>query len=315
MNYWLTSHRPPYRDEPADRIEPGVWLREGREAAGAELAEHDLVFIYQPMSGRILLEKQADGSTRRRHCRKGRMGIIAVGRVDANIAPRGDPAPERYADGSKIWWRWRAPVTLLNRSGFVHRAAINPILEYPDNYNLRRLSLKKLTDSQFNQLLSLYRDSVPNEQRDAGSARHGYGESQAHLDLKQYVAANPSVVLGEPDVQLVQVERPFPTGDRADIVLRDRAGTIIGLEIEIDVLPSDLTGALQAIKYRRMLEMAAGVRHGDSRAILVAHTIAAEVRALCANYEVECFEVPITDVTRWRASVVGKPNLTATAST
>ncbi len=177
---------------------------------------------------------------------------------------------KRYTDGTETWWRWHAPLTLLNRSGFIGRGALLPVIDYAPNYNLRGLGeyhsgLKKLTQTQFEELLRLYRASVPFEERDARSAPRGYGESQAHLDLKEYVAANPSAVLGEPGVQLVRVERPFPTGDRADIVLQDRFGAVIGLEIEITVSSGDLTGALQAIKYRRMLEMVTGARPAMSR--------------------------------------------------
>ena len=109
-------------------------------------------------------------------------------------------------------------------------------------------------------------------------------------------------MLNESDVQLVAVERPFPTGDRADVVLRDWIGRIIGLEVEITVPSGDLTGALQAIKYRRMLEMATGIRHNDGRAVLVAYEIAADVQRLCSDYEVECFEVSRAAVAAWRQS-------------
>jgi RecB family endonuclease NucS len=308
MNYWLTTHWPPYEDEPADSVAAGVWLAEGRQSAGASMGQGDLVFIYQPRTGRTLIETQADGSTRNRACQVGREGIVALGRVEAPISAQADAVPERYTDGTETWWRWYAPIKLLNRSGFVSRAVFLPILGYSTNYNLRGLGeahsgLKKLDQRQFEELVRMYRSTVPVESRDARSGHQGgTGESQPHLDLKEYVAAHPSVVLNEPDVRLLDVERAFPTGDRADVVLQDRIGRIIGLEVEIIVPSGDLTGALQAIKYRRMLEMATGIRHGDGRAVLVAYEIAADVQRLCRDYEVECFEVSRAAVAAWRQS-------------
>lgn len=307
MNYWLTTHWPPHVDEAADGVAAGVWLPEGREAAGAAMAKGDLVLIYHAKGGPAVVVTEADGSVRMRRCHTGREGIVAIGEVVSRIEKLEGSVPERYDDGSEIWWRWHAPLNLLSRSGFVSRTQLLPVLNYSSNYNLhgfgdQHSGLKRLTPDEFERLRAFYRASVPVENKDAGSAAHGGGESQPHLDLKEYVAANPSVVLNEPNVDLVAVERPFPTGDRADIVLRDQLGRIIGLEIEITVPTNDLTGALQAIKYRRMLEMATGAKHGDSRAILVAYQIADDVARLCASYEVECFEVNEQVVAAWRNS-------------
>lgn len=310
MNYWLTTHWPPYVDEPADGVASGLWLPDGRESAGTATAKGDLVFIYQPRSGRTLVETQADGSKRNRVCRQGREGIVALGEVEAQFTALADSTPDQYADGTSVWWRWYAPLTLLNRSGFVGRAELLPVIDYSANYNLRGLGeqhsgLKKLDVSQFEQLLALFRSAVPLENRDNHSGQHGgVGETQPHLDLKEYVAAHPSIAMQEAGMTLIAVERPFPTGDRADIVLQDRFGRIVGLEIEITVPAGDLTGALQAIKYRRMLEMVTGVRHGDGRAVLIAYDIAADVRSLCEQYDVECFEVSRSTVAAWRDLVM-----------
>jgi RecB family endonuclease NucS len=200
---------------------------------------------------------------------------------------------------------------LLSTSGFVPRSAMLDALGYKSTYNFRGFGdlhsgLKKLTEDQFKTLRDHFTSSVEIRSLDSkspvpGHPTEGGGESQAHLSLKEYVAANPSIVLGEPLVETVAVERAFPTGDRADIVMRDQFGRIIGLEIELDIPNGDITGPLQAIKYRRMLEMVSGIRHGEGRAILVAHAIPEDVRNLCDRYEVECFVVKRTDVLAWVA--------------
>lgn len=311
MNYWLTTHWPPYEDEPADSVAAGVWVPEGRQAAGADFAQDDFVFIYHPRSGRTLIEPLANGTTRHRRCQTGREGIVAVAKAMDSIRALTDSTPEHYTDGTETWWRWHAPLKLLSTSGFVPRRAVLDALGYKSTYNFRGFGdlhsgLKKLTEDQFKTLRDHFTASVEIKSLDSkspvsGHATEGGGESQAHLSLKEYVAANPSIVLGEPLVETVAVERAFPTGDRADIVMRDQFGRIIGLEIELDIPDGDITGPLQAIKYRRMLEMVSGIQHGDGRAILVAHSIPEDVRHVCDQYEVECFVVNLSDVQAWVA--------------
>ncbi|GFE60798.1 hypothetical protein [Geobacter sp. AOG2] len=310
MNYWLTTHWPPYEGDPADQVSGGVWVPDGREAAATGFAEGDVVFIYHPRSGRTLIETLSDGTERLRRCQKGREGVVAVGIVDSPLKSLDDEPKERYTNGTETWWRWYAPVTLQSRSGFIPRERLATALGYKSNYNLRGLGekhsgLKMLTFQEYETLLRLYRESTPTEPPiTITNGTHppiGGGEGPQHLALKEYVAAHPSLVLGEPDVTTFAVERGFPTGDRADIVLRDRYGRFIGLEVEVVVGSGDIIGALQAVKYRRMLEMAMGARQDDSRAVLVAHSIATDVKMLCAKYDVECREVPEEHVLAWRA--------------
>ena len=310
MNYWLTTHCPPCEDEDAYFVAPGVWIPDKREAAGADLARGDYVFIYHPRSGRTLIEPLADGTTRHRRCQVGREGIVAVAEALDSVHALVDSIPEHYTDGTETWWRWHAPLKRLSTSGFVPRTAILNVLGYKSTYNFRGFGdhhsgLKKLTEEEFRALRELFAASVEHKSLDAGVPLPGHptasgGESEAHLALKEYVAENPSIVLGEPQVETVAVERPFSTGDRVDIVLRDQFSRIVGLEIELDIASGDITGALQAVKYRRMLEMVSGIRHGDGRAVLVAHTIPKDVLQICRNYEVECFVVDHETVQNWR---------------
>jgi len=311
VNYWLTTHWPPYEGDPADQVSGGVWVPDGREAAATGFSEGDIVFIYHPRTGRTLIETLTDGTEVLYRCQRGREGIVAIGVVDGPLVSHDDVAPERYTDGTTTWWRWNAPLKLQSRSGFIPRLNLNAALGFKLNYNLRGLGelhsgLKRLTFSEYETLLQLYRESTPTKPAiPITNGTHppigGGGEGPQHLALKEYVAAHPSLVMGESGVTTYAVERGFPTGDRADIVLRDSYGRFIGLEVEVVVGSGDIIGALQAVKYRRMLEMAMGAKHGDGRAVLVAHSIAGDVKKLCASYDVECREVLEKHVIAWRA--------------
>ena len=135
-----------------------------------------------------------------------------------------------------------------------------------------------------------------------GGRTGGGGESDIHLYLKKYVAANPTDVIGEQGLRTLRVEYPFPTGDRADIVLIDAHRRVVAVEVEPSVGKSDIVGPLQAIKYRYMLEWIAKRASGDSRAILVAHSIHRDIYKMCDLYDVECVEVDKKSVDKWRKS-------------
>ena len=316
MNYWLTVHVPPLKSESRDAVHSSVWLQDGHKAAGDELKSDDLVFIYQQKTGRTAVELDINGSKKEFPCHEGRRGVVAIGKVTGVFLVNTDHPLERYTDGTEAIWRWRAPLNLVSRSGFVRQEEVAAALGYSSTYNFRgfgdkKSGLKKLDPSQFETIRKLFHSSVPTENLNTslGQGGHQYGnggESQSHLDLKEYVAANPSKVLNESEVTTVAVERAFTTGDCADIVLKDRFGKIIGLEIEVHIPTGDLTGPLQAIKYRRMLEMATDICHGDGRAVLVAYSISADVQKVCERYEVECIEIEEKEVHAWRISSGGK---------
>jgi hypothetical protein len=107
-------------------------------------------------------------------------------------------------------------------------------------------------------------------------------------------------VLEENGLETLSVEYEFPTQDRADIVLADRFGRVVGVEVEVDCGPSHIAGILQAVKYRRMLEVITPRSHHDGRAMLVAYSVCPEVQTICSQYEVEVRVVQREDVTRVR---------------
>lgn len=111
MNYWITTHWPPRVDEDESITETGVWLAEGRQQAANDMRPGDYVAIYE-----------TKGTTTKIDCQLGREGMICYGTADSCILANPDSQPEKYADGSEIWWRWHAPVSVISRTGFVSRS-------------------------------------------------------------------------------------------------------------------------------------------------------------------------------------------------
>lgn len=299
MRYWVTTHWPPREgDEPSVS---GVWLPEGRQAAGDGLAPGGMVIVYQCRSGKSILVVEPNGRRSTIPCKIGRQGVIYYGRLLGPLTARLDVETERYVDGSSIWWRWFAPLQVLSRTGFVGRKDLATLLGYAPTYSFHgfghlHAGLQEITAEQFQAIVARFHDARPLDLPSLPVPRPGPqglagGESPEHRRLKERVAGDPSRMLGEAGLRTIRMEYPFPTGDKADIVLADAHDRIVGVEVETIVAVTNHIGPLQAIKYRFMLEWLTNRERGDSRAILVAHRIDADMRSLCAKYGVECKEV------------------------
>jgi hypothetical protein len=241
---------------------------------------------------------------------RGKEGIIGLEEVISEVEAEVDSETTRYADGSEIWWRWSARTKTITENGFVPRIVVNQNLGYKPNYTLRgfgdhKSGLKRLKKHEFENLLGYFKDhkrdiSPPvSKPHYVGVSVRGTGESDKHRNLKEYVASNPSMVLGESGLDTLNVEYAFPTNDRADIILKDQFDRIVGVEIEVEVGPRDLAGVLQAVKYRFMMAVMTRSKFNESRSFLVAYSIASEIQELCRAYEVECFEIGSEDVRTW----------------
>ena len=308
MNYWFTTHWPPrVGDSDAGSI-TGVWVPEGREKAAYDMRQGDYVAVYEAKSGRTEVRKHPNGTLVKVRCKHGRGGMICYGEADSSISADQNSQQELYVDGSKIWWRWHAPVSIRSRSGFVNRADVARILGYKPTWNFHGFGdhhsgLKKISKSQFWSLVDAFHASrpirLPTPTSSVGRSRNGGEEGPVHLNLKNYVASNPEAALNEPGLRTLYKEYKFPTNDCADIVLADRHNRIIGLEIEPTVPGVDLVGLLQAIKYQHMLECITQRERGDSRGILVAHEISDRVKTVCEQYGIEYFEIPRDVVDLW----------------
>ncbi len=301
-NYWITVHWP-HRLGDDETEHSGVYIPDGREYAVAELKEGDYVLIYESLNGRNEIERYADGTTEIYKHQSGKQGIVAIVKTTSKVKENQNSEESEYTDGTTIWWRWYAETESIRQSGFVAREDVNNVLGYAHNFSFRGFGdahsgVKKITEEEFNELVKIFNYSfstekqeitapaIPNNNNGGG---FGFGEeSEAHLKLKEFIAANPDKTLGEPGLKTIQVEYPFPTGDRADIYLQDKFGRPIGLEIELSQDENCFEGALQAIKYRFMLAMVIGVPFDETRSILVAYKLSPGLIELCGKYDIEC---------------------------
>lgn len=123
----------------------------------------------------------------------------------------------------------------------------------------------------------------------------GGGESEAHKRLKEHVAANPGLI-GLPVDATADVEHSFKSPDRADIVFSCTDARRVAVEIELEGALNTLVGAWQAVKYRTLLCLEAGVNLGESsiECVLVAKAIPASTRAFCDRYGVKWYEIKAT---------------------
>jgi len=146
----MTVHWPPRQGEENEEWRYYVFLPDGREEAGRGIQSGDLVFIYESKTGRQIRGHEYDYI-------EGRQGIIALVRVTSPLqGPQGKP--EKYEDGSEIWWAWRATTKLIRRCS-IPREDVCSVFDYSENYNFRgfgdhRSGLKRLTREQFEALSS-----------------------------------------------------------------------------------------------------------------------------------------------------------------
>jgi len=304
MKYWLTTHWPPRKGE-ENKYGLTIWLKDGQESVGRDISKGDMVLFYESKTGKSETRIDAAGNKKTFPCHLGKQGIVKIGQVKRPLYAYANKPKEKYTDGTEAWWRWCAPADLITRSGFVSRMQVSQVLKFKLNYPYKGFGekhsgLKQITKDQFEKLLSLFKQQLVSKPVKAGikksKSKKSPGtayESKAHKDLKNHVAQNPSAVLGEKGLSTIGIEHPFPTNDRADIVLEDKYGRIIGVEIELGVNDDDDEGPLQSIKYRRMLEWMFNRQPGDSRSFLVANKISKKIKEKCKKYGIEYFEVSL----------------------
>ena len=300
MNYWLTTHWPRPQDTPASIPYADVWVKDGQWNAIKQLTPGDLVFIYESKSGPLPLRRNPDGSTYEAPKANGKAGIVALVRVTEPAKQPPDSVEEQYDNGQKMWWRYRAPTEPVNSGGFIPRERFLPLIGYRASWNLHGFGdnhsgVKRLTAGEFTALRKMYEECADREDRkrvkENAIGRHlggPGGEGDAHRGLKERIAADPAAVLGEDGLSLYRVEFPLNcTGDRIDVVLRDNDKKFVAVEVEVKCDRSQLAGPLQCMKYRAMLAYFFRRPLKEVRCILAAHTIASEVSARCAAFDIE----------------------------
>lgn len=140
---------------------------------------------------------------------------------------------------------------------------------------------------------------------------HGFegGESEAHLQLKNYVAAHPEAI-GLGISARGEIEHGFTTGDTVDVYFRRDRDHVTVVEIEVEGAQQLLIGVHQAIKYRALaavetncLEVGPSAHVG---AMVVAYSVGyLEPAKLAQDYKVELRAVSREVVLTWLASRSG----------
>ena len=159
MSYWITTHWPPFEKDKPKPSSPDpeyhyrVSLPNGRQNAGQELSEGDLVFIYESKTGRPLKSggKYAPG----------RKGVIALVSPLTSILEKPDGESEEYQDGSSICWKWQAR-TQVKKLGFCSHDNVCSILGYKRGYTFhgfgdQHSGLKRIDEETFKALLKCFR--------------------------------------------------------------------------------------------------------------------------------------------------------------
>ncbi len=302
MSYWIEAHYPPLAGD--TKIEYGIWIQDGKQRFAGDLAKGDYVLIYQSKKGKNVIREELNGK-RVVRSQVGREGLIAITEVTGTLYKDDNIRETTYTDGVVKRWCWRAPTKVIHTNGYVHRRDVNSVIGYDTNYTWfgfgkGHAGIIRISEEQFNELVRMFNSnartepSIPKIFNSGGHKRGnslGCEESEAHRKLKEYVAKYPELVLNEQGIRHIATEFAFDTNDRADIVLEDRFGRIIGLEVEVDVSSDALEGVLQAVKYRRMLEVVKQKELGQGRSVLVAYSIAPAIKEICSLYEVEIFTV------------------------
>lgn len=119
------------------------------------------------------------------------------------------------------------------------------------------------------------------------------GEGPAHRLLKEYVSRNP-MILGLSEAAVANVEHPFLTGDRVDILFNNHGPRRSVVEIEVEGERPVVIGIHQAIKYRALAAAADRFSLIDPtvRAYVVAYqTRYPEAEALAREYDVRLVSV------------------------
>jgi hypothetical protein len=88
---------------------------------------------------------------------------------------------------------------------------------------------------------------------DNSKHRNGSGESQQHIDFKNFIAAHPEILGLKSNVK-VTIEYPFPSMDAIDIRFENKS-EIIGIEVKSSIsdLADILRGLFQCVKYLALI--------------------------------------------------------------
>jgi hypothetical protein len=251
------------------------------------------------------MRRNPDGSLYAPPKARGKAGVVALVRVVEPAKQPPNSTEVQYDNGQVMWWRFWAPTEPVNSGGFIARATFLPIVGYNPSWNLHGFGdnhsgVKRLTPEEFMVLRTMYEESADqaDSERIACNTRGGGfggpgGEGLEHRSLKERIAADPAAVLREDGLTLCKVEFPFNcTGDRIDVLLRDKDKKFVAVEVEVECDRNHLAGPLQCMKYRAMLAYLFRRPLEEVRCVLAAHSIVPEVQRRCADFEIQPIMVP-----------------------
>ena len=164
MAYWITTHWPRRQDQSVIEPRSGVWVKDKQRQLIDRVHPGDLVFIYESKSGPAV-ETYVNGSVKVLHRHPGREGIVALVQVtEAAEQPQGS-VPEHYADGSSLWWRYRARTRSVNSAGFIPRRNVNLLLGYAENnflhgFGEKHSGLKEISEELYKRLFKEFSGSA-----------------------------------------------------------------------------------------------------------------------------------------------------------
>ncbi|MFY0527570.1 endonuclease NucS domain-containing protein [Archangium gephyra] len=126
--------------------------------------------------------------------------------------------------------------------------------------------------------------------------KYSGGESQRHADLKNYLARHPEQLGLDATSRLTEYR--FATGDRVDLLVRDRNGCAHAVEVEIGGDAENWVGMMQALKYRALLSPAFALAENACYGILAALSISREAREHCQRFGIRAVQIPLSRVQR-----------------
>ena len=136
---------------------------------------------------------------------------------------------------------------------------------------------------------SHYPRSKPNQSGGSHRRGGGGGEGPAHLNLKTYLADNPSQ-LGA-GLESGDIEYTFQSNDRVDILFEDNSGNPVTVEVETHIPPGNYVGVWQAVKYKHLAAVEYDIPCEQVRSILAAPVIPDDVKQECKRLKIEPVEV------------------------
>jgi hypothetical protein len=302
MKYWVTTHWPHSVSEDASEPHSGVYVPDGRESSVASMSPGDIVFIYESKYGRTEKRTLLDGAVETIPSHVGKEGIVTIVKVASDVYEDEDASPTEYTDGSKIWWRYVAETAHITAHGLVPRQALNKVLGYAADYNLRGFGdmhsgVKEITSEQAEELLSLFSKGIENElatllkaeEENRRSFSHfgSGGEGELHKTIKYAIQDNPELLLGEEGLCHVKTEYLFSTSDRVDILLIDKFKRFVVVEVEPACENGYHIGTAQCMKYRSLMAFESDRREHEVRAILAAPTVSKDVLDKAIVYDIE----------------------------